>query len=180
MFFWWICGGESVLPVLLLHHLSSSSPKGGFLNLSWVVQVDWLSNIVCIREQSEKRCGCMSAQHMHVCGERQTDRQRLRFVLEIWLNATVGFWFVSLCKYIASCLTLELEATEQASRREEGCRARENKVSWEPTDMSWNPQGQTETFLSSHYPWLITLLPYSSGPSVKGLNSSKWSRSQIH
>ena len=24
MFFWWICGGESVLPVLLLRHLSSS------------------------------------------------------------------------------------------------------------------------------------------------------------
>ena len=25
MFFWWICGGESVLPILLLCHLSSSS-----------------------------------------------------------------------------------------------------------------------------------------------------------
>ena len=25
MFFWWICGGESVLPVLLLHHLRFSS-----------------------------------------------------------------------------------------------------------------------------------------------------------
>ena len=27
MFFWWICGEESVLPVLLLHHLSSSSGR---------------------------------------------------------------------------------------------------------------------------------------------------------
>ena len=26
MLFWWICGGESVLPVLLLRHLGSSSP----------------------------------------------------------------------------------------------------------------------------------------------------------
>ena len=25
MLFWWICGGESVLPVLLLRHLGSSS-----------------------------------------------------------------------------------------------------------------------------------------------------------
>ena len=28
MLFWWICGGESVLPVLLLRHLGSSSKKG--------------------------------------------------------------------------------------------------------------------------------------------------------
>ena len=41
----------------------------------------------------------------------------------------------------ASCLTLELETTEQASSREDGCRARESKFSWEPTNMSWNPQG---------------------------------------
>ena len=27
MLFWWICGGESVLPVLLLRHLGSSPPS---------------------------------------------------------------------------------------------------------------------------------------------------------
>ena len=27
MLFWWICGGESVLPVLLLRHLGSSPPR---------------------------------------------------------------------------------------------------------------------------------------------------------
>ena len=52
MFFWWICGGESVLPILLLRHLSSSTlslllnmlsrlvitflPKSKHLLISWV------------------------------------------------------------------------------------------------------------------------------------------------
>ena len=38
MFFWWICEGESVLPVLLLCHLSSSSCFLFFFNL-WVLIV---------------------------------------------------------------------------------------------------------------------------------------------
>ena len=39
MLFWWICGGESVLPVLLLRHLGSS-PILSFLNfLPFVVKV---------------------------------------------------------------------------------------------------------------------------------------------
>ena len=32
MLFWWICGGESVLPVLLLRHLGSSLPSWAILN----------------------------------------------------------------------------------------------------------------------------------------------------
>ena len=52
MFFWWICGGESVLPILLLRHLSSSTlslllnmlsrlvitflPRSKHLLISWV------------------------------------------------------------------------------------------------------------------------------------------------
>ena len=35
MLFWWICGGESVLPVLLLRHLGSSSPNAFFLIAEW-------------------------------------------------------------------------------------------------------------------------------------------------
>ena len=35
MFFWWICGGESVLPVLLLRHLSSSSRIDAFELWCW-------------------------------------------------------------------------------------------------------------------------------------------------
>ena len=108
----------------------------------------------CLYQGAVREAVWMYACTAHACVWREADSQRLQFVLEIWLNATVGFWFVSLCKCIASCLTLKLETTEQASSREDGCRARESKVSWEPTNMSWNPQGQTATFLSSHYPWL--------------------------
>ena len=40
MFFWWICGGESVLPVLLLCHLSSPLPQtyGFLMALVWKMQ----------------------------------------------------------------------------------------------------------------------------------------------
>ena len=33
MFFWWICGGESGLPVLFLHHLRTTSRLGYFESL---------------------------------------------------------------------------------------------------------------------------------------------------
>ena len=37
MFFWWICGGESGLPVLFLHHLRTTSPFPSIL-LHWFLK----------------------------------------------------------------------------------------------------------------------------------------------
>ena len=51
MFFWWICGGESVLPVLLLRHLSSSPLRTAFSfmfsskRLSW----HWLHSVAAAK-----------------------------------------------------------------------------------------------------------------------------------
>ena len=43
MLFWWICGGESVLPVLLLHHLGSSHRIDAFELWCWrrLLRVRW-------------------------------------------------------------------------------------------------------------------------------------------
>ena len=39
MLFWWICGGESVLPVLLLRHLGSSSELPIFIKYTNILEV---------------------------------------------------------------------------------------------------------------------------------------------
>ena len=55
MLFWWICGGESVLPVLLLRHLGSSPP-------------DWCFWTVALENTLESPLDCKKIQAVHPKG----------------------------------------------------------------------------------------------------------------
>ena len=60
MLFWWICGGESVLPVLLLHHLGSSPPIHHF-NVNFLLYIFFAHDITCCL------CVCQSLSCVWIC-----------------------------------------------------------------------------------------------------------------
>ena len=81
MLFWWICGGESVLPVLLLCHLGSSRLYFIFVGLFWL-------------------CSWM---YIHMCIFHYFNYYLPDFVTAICLGFIFGFSFFDTCFNLTWC-----------------------------------------------------------------------------
>ena len=85
MFFWWICGEESVLPVLLLRHLSSSH----FSTLDW--RIPWTEEpggLQFIGSQSRRQLKWLSTHGHTVC---HILLQRITLSYRVTVTETANF-----------------------------------------------------------------------------------------
>ena len=82
MLFWWICGGESVLPILLLRHLGSSLSPCYFSSLNaiclWMcnllmnkldqkIKGPFLFKIQALNSNRLLQCVCVCVSHVCIC-----------------------------------------------------------------------------------------------------------------
>lgn len=110
---------------------------------------------------------CVYACTLHACV--WTERQRLMFCHRDLTLYNRRIWFLSLWKSVSSCLT-------RAGCHRAGCQEGKTDVEsgtarivWNPTNRSWSPQGQNETYLSSRYHWQwLYGCPTAVGPLSQG------------